>query len=109
MDRRQYPRTNAAIPIAFQVRRLAAPGTAWLGRGWLTNLSLTGIYFVPNDRPPLKPGDIGEFTFTPDQSHGHTTKSFLIKARGKVMRIARGEDQAPFGIAVAFLSGPYFG
>jgi hypothetical protein len=48
MDRRNYPRTNVSIPVKFHIRHLEAPGEPWIGRGVLKNLSLNGIFFIPD-------------------------------------------------------------
>jgi hypothetical protein len=109
MDRRNYPRTNVSIPIEFQVRDLEALEEPWTGRGVLTNLSLTGIFFVADDQPPIEPGDIRDFIFTPFHPLERLVKSFIIKARGEVMRIEMSDDHTCFGVAVNFLTGPYFG
>jgi hypothetical protein len=109
MERRDYPRTHGSIPIEFRVRHLETPDAPWIGRGVLTNLSLSGIFFIPEDQPPLKPGDIRDFTFTPSHPHGAMPKPFIIKARGKVMRIEMSDDHTCCGVAVNFLSGPYLG
>ncbi|MGB8993393.1 MAG: PilZ domain-containing protein [Desulfobaccales bacterium] len=108
MERRNYPRTDGFIPIEFQIRHLETPDEPWIGRGVLTNLSFTGIFFVPDDQPPLKPGDIRDFIFTPAHFL-EERKSFIIKARGKVMRIEMSDDHTCLGVAVNFLAGPYFG
>jgi hypothetical protein len=57
MDNRGYPRIKASVPIEFHVRHLEATEEPWIGRGMLDNLSLTGIFFVPDDQPPLQQGD----------------------------------------------------
>jgi PilZ domain len=109
MDRRNYPRTSVSIPVKFQIRHLEDPEEPWIGRGVLKNLSLCGIFFIPDDQPPIKPGDIRDFTFTPSHPLEEEPKLFVIKARGKVMRIEIDEDHTCFGVAVDFITGPYFG
>ena len=109
MDRRNYPRTKGAIPIEFHVRNPEAPEKPWIGKGVLVNLSLTGIFFFPNNQPPLKHGDIGDFTFTLPHAIEGLSRPSTIKARGKVMRIEISEDHTFPGVAVDFLAGPYFG
>jgi hypothetical protein len=108
MDRRAYPRTKVSNPIEFHVRQPDTPEEPWVGRGTLANLSLTGIYFVPDDQPPLKQGDIREFTFTLSHPIEGFSRPFIIKAKGEVMRIEISEDHTCFGVAVDFLTGPYF-
>jgi len=49
MDRRNYPRTEATIPIEFNVQHPEATEEPWIGRGVLANLSLTGIFFFPDN------------------------------------------------------------
>jgi hypothetical protein len=109
MDLRNYPRTEVSIPIEFKVRSLGAIEEPWMGRGVLANLILTGIFFFPDNQPPLRPEDIRDFTFTlPHAIEGFSRPSF-IKARGEVRRIEISEDHTCFGVAVEFLTGPYFG
>jgi c-di-GMP-binding flagellar brake protein YcgR len=109
MDRRKYPRTEATIPIEFNVRHPEATEEPWIGRGVLANLSLTGIFFFPDNQPPLKQGDIRDFTFTLPHAIEGLSRPSTIKARGKVMRIEISEDHTFPGVAVDFLAGPYFG
>ena len=109
MERRNYPRTEVSVPIEFTVRHLEAAEEPWIGRGVLANLSLTGIFFFPDDQPPLKPGDMGDFTFTLSHAIEGFSRPLLIKARGKVMRIEISKDHTFPGVAVDFLAGPYFG
>jgi len=109
MERRNYPRTEATIPIECNVRPLEATEEPWIGRGALANLSLTGIFFFPDNQPPFKQGDIREFTFSLSHAVEGFSKPLNIKARGKVMRIEMSEDHTCIGVAVHFLTGPYFG
>jgi hypothetical protein len=109
MDRRNYSRIESSIPIEFHVRHLEAKEEPWIGSGLLGNLSLTGIFFFPNNQPPLKQGEIKDFTFTlPHAIDGFFSPS-TIKAGGKVIRIEISEDHTFPGVAVDFLTGPYFG
>ncbi len=108
MERRNYPRTKVANPIEFHFRPLEPPAEPWIGRGTLANLSLTGIFFVPDDQPPLKQGDIGDFTFTLSHPVEGFSRPFVIKARGEVKRIEIIKDHPGWGVAVDFLTGPYF-
>jgi hypothetical protein len=74
----------------------------------LANLSLTGIFFFPDNQPPLKPGDIRHFTLTlPHAIEGFFSPS-TIKARGMVIRIEISGNHTFPGVAVDFLTGPYF-
>jgi PilZ domain len=109
MDRRNYPRIEGSIPIEFNVRPLEATEEPWIGRGALANLSLTGIFFFPDNQPPLKQGDIRDFTFNLSHAIEGLFRPLIIKARGQVMRIEISEDPTCFGVAVDFLTGPYFG
>ena len=109
MYRSNYPRTEVSIPIEFKVRRLEAKERPWRGKGVLANLSLTGIFFFPDNQPPLKQGDIRDFTFTLPHAIEGLSRPSTIKARGKVMRIEIIEDHTFPGVAVDFLAGPYFG
>jgi hypothetical protein len=108
MDRRSYPRTKGSIPIEFHVQHLEAAEEPWIGKGVLANLSLTGIFFFPNDQLPLKQGDIRDFTFTLPHAVEGLSRPSTIKARGKVMRIEISEDHTFPGVAVDFLAGPNF-
>ena len=109
MDRRNYPRIETSIPIEFNVLHLEATEEPWIGRGVLANLSLTGIFFFPENQPPLKQGDIRDFTFTLPHAIEGLSRQSIIKARGKVVRIEIGENHTFPGVAVDFLTGPYFG
>ena len=109
MDRRNYPRIESSIPIEFQVGNLEATEEPWVGRGMLGNLSLTGIFFFPDNQPPLKQGDIRDFTFTLSHAIEGLSGPLTIRARGKVMRIEISEAHPGPGVAVDFLTGPYFG
>jgi hypothetical protein len=109
MDRRNYPRTDVSIPIKIQIRHLENPGEPWIGRGVLKNLSLWGIFFISDDKPPINQGDIRDFTFTPSHPLEEEPKLFMIRARGKVMRIETSEDHTRVGVAVDVIAGPYFG
>jgi hypothetical protein len=109
MDRRNYPRTEVSIPLEFQVRDLEATEEPWIARGVLANLSLTGIFFFPDNQPPLKQGDIRDFTFALSHATEGFSRPSIIKARGKVMRIDISEDHTCLGVVVDFLTGPYFG
>jgi hypothetical protein len=75
----------------------------------LGNLSLTGIFFVPDDKPPLQQGDIRDFTLTLSHPTEGLSNPLIIKAKGKITQIVITEDLACLGMAVHFLSGPYFG
>lgn len=109
MDRRNYPRIESSIPIEFHVRHLEVTEEPWMGRGVLGNLSLTGIFFFPDNQPPLKQGDIRDFTFTLSHAIEGLSGPLSIKARGKVMRIEISENHTCPGVAVDFLTGPDFG
>ena len=109
MDRRKYPRTKACIPIEIHVRHPEGTEEPWIGRGAVANLSLTGILFFPDNHPPIKQGDIRDFTFTPAHPIEGLPRALFIKARGKVVRIEIIEFYQSLGVAVDFLTGPYFG
>jgi hypothetical protein len=108
MDSRNYPRIEASIPMEFNVQHLEATEEPWIGRGVLANLSLTGIFFFPDNQPPLKKGDIRDFTFTLPHAIEGFSRPSIIKARGKVIRIEISENHTFPGVAVDFLTGPYF-
>jgi hypothetical protein len=108
MDRRNYPRMGASFPIGFNVRNHEATEYPWIGRGVLANLSLTGIFFFPDNQLPLKQGDIRDFTFTLPHATEGMSRPSIIKARGKVVRIEISTEHTCPGVAVDFLTGPYF-
>jgi c-di-GMP-binding flagellar brake protein YcgR len=108
MERRNYPRTKASIPLEFHVQHPEATEEPWVGRGVLANLSLTGIFFVPDDHPPLKQGDIRDFTFTQSHPIEGLPRPLIMKAKGRVVRIKISEDDRCLGVALNFLTGPYF-
>lgn len=109
MERRNYPRIEASTPIEFNVRHIESTEEPWIGRGVLANLSITGIFFFPDNQPPLKQGDIRDFIFTLPHAIEGLSRPSIIKARGKVMRIEISENQRCPGVAVDFITGPYFG
>jgi hypothetical protein len=109
MDHRNYPRIEASIPIECNVQHLEATEEPWIGRGVLANLSLTGIFFFSDNQPPLKQGDIRDFTFTLPHAIEGLSRPSIIKATGEVKRIETSEDPTCFGVAVDFITGPYFG
>ena len=109
MERRNYPRIKAFIPIEIQVRHPESTEEPLIGGGVVANLSLTGIFFIPDDQPPIKPGDIRDFTFTLAQPIEGLPKPLFIQARGRVVRIELIEFHEGLGVAVDFLTGPYFG
>ena len=86
MGCRNYPRTEVSIPIEFHVRRIEATEEPWIGMGVLADLSLTGIFFFPDNQSPLKQGDIRDFTFALPRAIEGFSRPSIIKARGKVMR-----------------------
>jgi c-di-GMP-binding flagellar brake protein YcgR len=109
MERRSYPRTKACIPIEIHAQHPEAAEEPWTGRGVVANLSLTGIFFIPDHQPPFTQGDIRDFTFTLTNPIKGLPKPLFIKARGRVVRIEIIEFHQRLGVAVDFLAGPYFG
>jgi hypothetical protein len=65
MDRRKHRRLSLSIPIQFHVQLPENQGISWANSGNLENISTGGVYFVTNDTPPLKPGQVRNFIITP--------------------------------------------
>ena len=109
MERRIYPRIKAFIPIEIHVQHPESIEEPWLCGGVVANLSLTGIFFIPDNQPPFKQGDIRDFTFTLANPIEGLPKPLFIQAMGRVVRIEFIEFHERLGVAVDFLTGPYFG
>ena len=75
----------------------------WLGQGLLKNISIGGLYFTCEARPPIEVGHIRDFDFDINvPPRGDNDPDLTL--RGVVVRIEQpGLESAPFGIAVQFV------
>jgi len=102
MERRRFPRLNTSLPIAYHVCNPES-GEMWLGQGLLKNISIGGLYFTCEARPPIEVGHIRDFDFDTTMPPGVDCDADLA-LRGRVVRIEQpGLESAPFGIAVQFV------
>jgi hypothetical protein len=68
-----------------------------------------GAYFIFNDTPPLKQGQIREFTITPTEEHPNFPGVNFIYGTSRVVRIdfpKTGEHD--IGVALEFVSAKFF-
>jgi hypothetical protein len=107
-ERRQHIRFYFSLPMKFEAQ-LPDSGESWECQATLKNISQGGLYFVCENLPQLKRGNVAEFTFNTTPPKYGFIKS-PIKAQAEVKRIEpriAGTDD--FGVAVQFLSSPLFG
>jgi len=101
-ERRQFGRLKISEPSLCQVyvpqfRKLL------VYRGLIKNISLGGLYFVCDDRPPLKKDDIRHLIFNVIYNYH---KLYRLKFHGLVVRTEN--DGAQFGVALKLLSDPIY-
>jgi len=102
IERRAHLRVVFSLPMECE-GHMADSRQFWESQAVLKNLSQGGLYFECETAPPLKPGDVGEFTFT-------TTPAPPIKTKAVVKRIVpRVAGTSNFGVSVQFLSAPLSG
>ncbi len=107
VDRRQFPRVN--ISLYFEFVQLCASGESRSDRALLKDISLTGLHFMSETAPALKPGEVADFIFKFPQSDSNPLLVNEIKAKGLIKRIdPPREESGQFGVVVEFLSGPIF-
>jgi len=78
MERRRHNRICTSIPVKIHVKVPESPEVYWTSFGVLKNLSYVGAYFISNDPPPLKQGQIREVTFTLAEEHPNSQGVTLI-------------------------------
>ena len=106
-DRRLFPRVN--ISLYFELVQLSASGESRSDRALLKDISMSGLRFMSETPPALKPGEVAEFIFRFPQSDSNPLLVNEIKAKGLIKRIDPPlEESGQFGVVVEFLSGPIF-
>ncbi len=108
VERRLFPRLYISLYFDYVVH-LYDSGEALSDRALLRDISMTGVHFLSETSPNLKPGDIAEFIFKFAQSDFNPHLVNEIRAKGLIKRIDQPEeDSDQVGIVVEFLSGPVF-
>ncbi len=108
VDRRTFPRLYISLFFEYVVQ-LYGSGESRSDRALLKDISLTGLHFVSETFPTLKPGDVADFIFKFQQSDLNPHLVNEIRAKGVIKRIDQPqEESAKFGVVVEFLSGPIF-
>ena len=108
MERRRHNRIYTSIPIKIHVKLHESPEDSWTNFGILKNLSYIGAYFISNDTPPLKQGQIGEFTITPTEEHPNFPGFTFINGTSRVVRIDSPETgDHGIGVALEFVSANF--
>jgi hypothetical protein len=103
VERRRHKRFYAGIPMTYQVHLPESPETAWKSSGVVENISHSGLYFRSNDPPPLKEGQLRDFTFTSTKEHPDFPETDFIIAKGRVVRLDPPEPGRPDpGVAIEF-------
>ncbi len=75
----------------------------------MTDISMGGLHFLSETTPKLQPDDIADFIFKFQPEDAKPLNPRMIKAKGKVKRIEPpAKKSSHFGIALEFLSGPFF-
>jgi len=107
MEKREHIRFYLSLPIEFQMQ-ISDSQESWESRAVLKNISQGGLYFECRTTPPLKRGNVAEFTFTTEPPN-FSFFSSPIKAQVVVKRIeprVAGTDN--YGIALEFIDAPLF-
>ena len=105
MERRRHNRICTSIPVKIHVKIPESPEDSWINFGILKNLSYMGAYLISNDTPPLKQGQIREFTITPSEEHPNFPGVTFINGTSRVIRIDSPETgDHGIGVALEFVS-----
>ena len=108
VDRRLFPRLYISLYFEYVVQ-LHGSGESRSDRALLKDISLTGLRFMSETSPRLKPGDVADFIFKFPQSDSNPLLVNEIRAKGLIKRIdPPQEESGQFGVVVEFLSGPVF-
>jgi hypothetical protein len=108
VDRRVFPRLYISLYFEYVVR-LYGSVESMSDRALLRDISMTGLHFISETSPKLKPGDVAEFIFKFPQSDFNPRLVNEMRAKGVIKRIDQPlEETDQFGIVVEFLSGPVF-
>lgn len=108
VDRRLFPRLYISLYFEYQARMSGSDEILW-DRALLKDISISGLHFLSEAPPKLKPGDTGNFTF---KFRRNDLNPFIINeimGKGLIKRIEPPtEESRLFGVVVEFLSGPVF-
>lgn len=108
VDRRLFPRLYISLYFEYVVQ-LYGSGESRSDRALLKDISMSGLHFMSETSPTLKPGDVADFIFKFQQSDLNPHLINEIRAKGVIKRIDPPlEESARFGVVVEFLSGPVF-
>lgn len=108
LERRRFNRIFVSLPVEYQAR-LPDVDIPCQGKGFLRDISLSGIYFHLNSDITLQQGQILSLSiFAPLQYLEGSDLSHL-RAIGEVIRFDPPEPNRPLsGVALNFLEGPTF-
>jgi c-di-GMP-binding flagellar brake protein YcgR len=110
MERRRDKRVYAGIPMNYQVQVQEDPEVSWKSSGVVENISHGGLYFRSDDIPPLKEGQLRDFTFTSTKEHPDYPETDFIVAKGRIVRIDPPEPgQENTGVALEFFWVKFIG
>jgi len=102
VERRAHLRVVFSLPMEWEFH-MGDSRQSWESQAVLKNISQGGLYFECETAPPLRCGDVGEFTFT-------TTPAPHIKTQAVVKRIVpQVAGTSNFGVSVQFISAPLSG
>ena len=93
VDRRLFPRVN--ISLYFELVQLPGSGESRSDRALLEDISMTGLRFMSETPPTLKPGDVADFIFRFPQSDSNPLLVNEIKAKGLIKRIDPPRNNPP--------------
>jgi anti-sigma28 factor (negative regulator of flagellin synthesis) len=104
-ERRQFGRIKVCEPRICQVS-LPQSRELWSDQGTLVNISLGGMYFVCERKPPLKKNDIRFFSF---DRVGPELDDYHLGFRVLVVRTEYQQLNSPqFGVALKIISDPIY-
>jgi hypothetical protein len=110
MERRLYQRFYFTIPMKYQVQVPESTDNPWMSSGVLRNISYGGLYFSSKDKPPLKKGQIRDFTITSGKEHPNYPEITFVIAKGRVVRIDPPRPDHPdIGVALEFVLVDFIG
>jgi hypothetical protein len=101
-QRRQFGRLNIPQPALCQLY-VPTDRERKGYKGLIKNISLEGVYFVCDEKPPLKKDDIRHLIFNIIYDF---RKIFRLKFHGLIMRTENNDSQ--FGVAFKSLSDPIY-
>jgi hypothetical protein len=107
MQRRLFTQMNISLPFEYQAQ-LQGSEDLFSNRAVMKNFSMGGLH-MSETAPILQPGDIADFIFKFQPAKVNPLIPHTIKAKGKVKCLEQPtKESSDFGIALEFLSGPFF-